>query len=97
MNKKTIEKLAENRKEHSNRLEYLLAERKKEIKELKEEIEGHKQVRQILEAIIIEGIAKQNQIKIPVKNLSKGIEIGYKFEVTEDGMYVITKKEEKDA
>jgi hypothetical protein len=83
MKKKNIEKLAEKRKLHVEAMEIILSKRKKQIQELKEEIEAYKQVTGILEAFIIEGVAKQGEVRIPIKELSEGLKIGYKIDISE--------------
>lgn len=83
MKKKNIEKLAEKRKLHVEAMEIILSKRKKQIQELKEEIEAYKQVAGILEAFIIEGVAKQGEVRIPIKELSEGLKIGYKIDISE--------------
>lgn len=83
MKNKNVEKLAEKRLQRISDLEYLLGKRKQEIKDLKEEIEGYKQVVGIMEAFIIEGVEKQGEVRIPIKELSEGLKVGYKIEVTE--------------
>lgn len=92
MKKKNIEKLAEKRKLHVEAMEIILSKRKKQIQELKEEIEAYKQVAGILEAFIIEGVAKQGEVRIPINELSEGLKIGYKLDIR-DGMYIITKSD----
>lgn len=91
MKKKTIEKLAEQRLQRINDLEFLLEKRKKEIKNLKEEVEGCRQVMQILEAFIIEGVEKKGEVQIPIKELREGLKAGYNIDIKED-MYVISKR-----
>jgi hypothetical protein len=83
MKKKNIEKLAEKRKLHVEAMEIILSKRKKQIQELKEEIEAYKQVTGILEAFIIEGVAKQGEVRIPIKELSEGLKTGYKIDISE--------------
>lgn len=83
MKKKNIEKLAEKRKLHVEAMEIILSKRKKQIQELKEEIEAYKQVTGILEAFIIEGVAKQGEVKIPIKELSEGLKTGYEIDISE--------------
>lgn len=83
MKKKNIEKLAERRKVHTEVLEIILNRRNREIAELKEQLEGRKQVENVLKAFILEGIAKEGEIRIPIKGLSEGLKTGYTLEVTE--------------
>lgn len=83
MKKKNIEKLAEKRKLHVEAMEIILSKRKKQIQELKEEIEAYKQVAGILEAFIIEGVAKQGEVRIPIKELSEGLKTGYEIDISE--------------
>ena len=91
MKKKAIEKQAQQRLERINNLELLLRKRKEQIGELKEEIEGYKQVVQILEAFVIEGVEKKEEVQIPIVALSEGLKAGYNIDIKED-MYVITKR-----
>ena len=91
MKKKNIEKLAEQRLQRIRDLESLLGKRRREIKELKEEVEGYKQVIGILEAFIIEGVEKNSEVRIPIKELSEGLKAGYNIDIKED-MYVISKR-----
>ena len=58
MKKKTIENQAEARLQRINDLEFLLGKRKAEIKDLKEEVEGYKQVIGILEAFIMQEVER---------------------------------------
>lgn len=95
MKKKTIEKLAEQRLQRINDLEFLLGKRKKEIKNLKEEVEGCRQVMQILEAFIIEGVEKKDEVQIPINKLKEGLKTGYKIEVTED-KYILRREEKAE-
>lgn len=95
MKKKTIEKLAEQRIQRINDLEFLLGKRKKEIKNLKEEVEGCRQVMQILEAFIIEGVERKGEVHIPIKALGEGLKTGYKIDVTED-KYILRRKEKTE-
>ena len=90
MKKKNIEKLAERRKIHVEAMEIILSKRKKQIKELREEIEGYKQVISILEAFIIEGIEKQREVRIPIKELSEGLRTGYRIDISENE-YILEK------
>lgn len=92
MKTKDIEKQVEQELQEINALKILLGKKKAEIKDLKEEIEGHKQVNQILNAIIVEGIVKKEEVCIPIDSLSKGLKTGYKFDIR-DGMYIITKRD----
>ena len=90
MKKKNIEKLAEKRKAHVEFMEVILHKRNSEIKDLQEQIEGYKQVVKIMQAFIVEGIAKnEGEIKIPIETLSEAIKTEYKANI-QDGMYVIT-------
>ena len=92
MKKKTIEKLAERRKTHVETMEVILRKRNAEIKDLQEQIEGYKQVVRIMQAFIVEGIAKnEGEIRIPIDKLSEAIKTEYKADM-QDGMYVITAK-----
>ncbi len=91
MKRKNLEKQAEARLQRINDLEFLLGKRKAEIKDLKEEAEGYKQVIGILEAFIIEGVEKKGEVRIPIKELSRGLSVGYNIDINED-MYVITKR-----
>lgn len=91
MKKKSIEKLAERRKIHTEGLENLLAKRKREIEELKGEIEGYKQLTAILEAFILGGISKTGVMEIPKAVISEGLKGGFEIEVTED-KYILRKK-----
>lgn len=92
MKKKTIERLAEERLNRIRDLEFLLSRRKTQIKELKEEIEGYRQVMQILEAFIIEGVEQKGEIIINTDALAKGLKTGYSIEVR-GNEYILTKKE----
>ena len=91
MKKKNVEKIALQRLDRINDLEFLLGKRKAEIKDLKEEIEGYKQVVQILEAFIVEGVEKTAEVQIPIAALSEGLKTGYKIDIKQD-MYVISKR-----
>lgn len=92
MKKKTIEKQAEARLQRINDLEFLLGKRKTEIKGLKEEIEGYKQVIGILEAFIIEGVKKNGEVVIPKKEVSEGLRCGYTLKITDEG-YILRRNE----
>lgn len=92
MKKKNIEKLAEKRKTHVEAMEIILRRRNAEIKDLKEQIEGYKQVVRIMQAFIVEGISKnEGEIRIPIEALTEAIKTEYKVDMC-DGMYVITAK-----
>lgn len=96
MKKKTVEKQAETRLQRINDLEFLLGKRKAEIKDLKEEVEGYKQVISILEAFIIEGVEKSGEVVIPKKEVSEGLKHGYTLNITDESYILRRDKAETE-
>ena len=96
MKKKAIEKQAEARLRRINNLESLLGRRKTEIKNLKEEVEGYKQVIGILEAFIIEGVEKSGEVVIPKREVSEGLKHGYTLTITDEGYILRRNKAETE-
>lgn len=94
--KKNIEKRAEARLKRINDLEFLLGKRKAEIKDLKEEVEGYKQVIAILEAFIIEGVEKSGEVVIPKKEVSEGLRHGYTLNITNESYILRSNKAETE-
>ena len=74
------------------KVKYLLRIKKKEIKELRDELKGKNQIIQMLEALVLEGIEKKGRIEISKDDISKGLKKGYKIQVTED-KYILERKE----
>lgn len=84
--------MEEKRKPDVDTLEVIIQNRNAEIKDLQEQIEGYKQVVRIMQAFIVEGIAKnEGEIRIPIDKFTEAIKTGYKADM-QDGMYVITAK-----
>lgn len=73
----------------SERLKYKLGVKEREIKELREELQGKDELIQMLSAFVIEGIEKKGTVTIKRDEIGKGLSSGYHIEVTEEG-YVLT-------
>lgn len=73
----------------SERLKYKLGVKEREIKELREELQGKDELIQMLSAFVIEGIEKKGTVTIKRDEIKKGVAKGYRFEMTEDG-YVLS-------
>lgn len=91
MKKKAVERIARERQQRIAGLEALLGRRKEELRELGEQVEGYKQVIQILSAYIAEGVEKKGEVIIPIDALADGIKVGYQIECT-DKEYILRKK-----
>ena len=68
----------------NTRTDYLLEVKKKQIKELKDELAAQAEIIQMLSSFIAEGVENQGTVEILREKVSEGIKRGYTIEVTED-------------
>lgn len=95
MKKKAIERIAEEKQRIIENLEQLLGERKKQIAELKYEIEGGRQMIQMLQSFVLEGVERSGRVEIPKKRVSEGLKCGYTLTETEDA-YILERVEAEE-
>ena len=84
MKKKNIEKQSAERLKKIENLEMLLGKRKAEIKGLREEIAGLREVMGLMEALLYDAVKEKGTMQISRKRIKEDLEHNFAFELTNE-------------